>query len=1266
MPQEFHFDIHPSVVFQLGADLITDVVQALVELVKNSYDADADYANVKIDSLHANEAEHSVYRGATGVIVIEDNGTGMDLETVRRGWLMLSDSPKREMKERGEVTGKGRTPLGDKGLGRLGAQRLGDHVEIITRKQDMAKALHVAFSWSDFRAQGALSTVPVRITEIAASFPHGTRLTLSGLYDTGTWEEPRSLDSLQADLSRMISPYKRPDRFKIVVTVNGKRLELERLVPNIRRAATAHYQLKFDGQTLQTVGRAKLSLFNTRQDNAAYTDLLAADQGTGFLEFLREQPSARDLALRVADSEQWFVEYRNELDIAALDKVELVPSEDGTKQIPANPGPFFGEVDSFDLGSDDAVTQDVFSATSAFRRAVRNLQGIRVYRDGFAVRVDDDWLGLGKAWTTGKSWYGLKPANTMGYVAISAKANEVLSETTNREGFKKTPHYDNFLGLLQHFVRTANNAQGILRRAWVDYRKQHAKAAAGFEPEATADRIAWYVGETLKRAGGYTESFVGIRRSLEDAASDTDKLIANIAGTLPESDRSLRQLTEVRERVTGCVADVANMLGVIDEYSAELAKLKVDSQVLVSEIESLQERLADMYETVSLGLTAEALSHELQNIAAGLAARAHDVAAHLRRQGEPDRRLLAFVEHVKSTVAAMRKQLSHLAPSLRYVREQREDIGLRAFLLDLSDYYAARFQHKSIGMEVATVCVDDFYAMGADGVVEACTADPAAKQRALQAMGIVEETPEEVWQQEVRDGWTGLDSAARTRVISELRRGGEAGAVDGVAASALTELLTGIPFHQLSMGEWRSRKEEFAGSDADGGLLLLFDENFEREGLGERDGVIEVVKLLADKQRTTPVYCGLLTHKYEPDGEVPQWEATIEAEGLDGNQLMVISKRRLKGDPMGFARMLKLLALAPQCNQLLNRVAGIIETGVKSALAECRKQVNVYDFEHLVFEASRREGVWEPDTLVRILRLFLTEHVRTEALVNAEVCDLASKIRDVSLIGTVSGGATRHESWRIQRREMYLEGVALNRLHLPLDLGDIFCRKGTNGGRDRLYILVGQPCDLMVRTDGKRRYRVYEANLLEVQDAQDQTGKREVEGAVLVEILAKPGTGTHELRYWDDADGHSWCVNLRAVHTVKLWVLDLCVFREDGKGAMGLDDALPDGLIPAWQERFSLVQKEVRKALDADERHAKANMPANDSALRPAAITSSNDAKFYGTADREAKSVSFGIERIARYQQPFTGGLLRDYARHIAREAYEVDIGRVDDGAAGE
>jgi hypothetical protein len=45
-----HFDIHASVVFQLGESLITDSVQALVELVKNSYDADASYCKLSIST----------------------------------------------------------------------------------------------------------------------------------------------------------------------------------------------------------------------------------------------------------------------------------------------------------------------------------------------------------------------------------------------------------------------------------------------------------------------------------------------------------------------------------------------------------------------------------------------------------------------------------------------------------------------------------------------------------------------------------------------------------------------------------------------------------------------------------------------------------------------------------------------------------------------------------------------------------------------------------------------------------------------------------------------------------------------------------------------------------------------------------------------------------------------------------------------------------------------------------------------------------------
>ena len=61
------FDINAAVVFRLGEELITDVVQALVELVKNSYDADATWVNVTIDTKGVN-ASGRRYADAKGTI----------------------------------------------------------------------------------------------------------------------------------------------------------------------------------------------------------------------------------------------------------------------------------------------------------------------------------------------------------------------------------------------------------------------------------------------------------------------------------------------------------------------------------------------------------------------------------------------------------------------------------------------------------------------------------------------------------------------------------------------------------------------------------------------------------------------------------------------------------------------------------------------------------------------------------------------------------------------------------------------------------------------------------------------------------------------------------------------------------------------------------------------------------------------------------------------------------------------------------------------
>src|ERR1039458_3779483 len=103
------FDVHPSVIFQLGADLISDDVQALIELIKNSYDANATYAHVQVDTKDSPAAgfAKSLYSQASGFIKITDDGEGMDLDSIRNGWFVVSNSAKRQLKQSGSaLTGK--------------------------------------------------------------------------------------------------------------------------------------------------------------------------------------------------------------------------------------------------------------------------------------------------------------------------------------------------------------------------------------------------------------------------------------------------------------------------------------------------------------------------------------------------------------------------------------------------------------------------------------------------------------------------------------------------------------------------------------------------------------------------------------------------------------------------------------------------------------------------------------------------------------------------------------------------------------------------------------------------------------------------------------------------------------------------------------------------------------------------------------------------------------------------------------------------------
>jgi hypothetical protein len=75
--------------------------------------------------------------------------------------------------------------------------------------------------------------------------------------------------------------------------------------------------------------------------------------------------------------------------------------------------------------------------------------------------------------------------------------------------------------------------------------------------------------------------------------------------------------------------------------------------------------MQQVYEVVGLGLTAEAVSHEINNIAAQLAERNQQLTRHLRAHDIRDAPLHSFTQYVNTTVAGLRRQLIFLAPSLR-------------------------------------------------------------------------------------------------------------------------------------------------------------------------------------------------------------------------------------------------------------------------------------------------------------------------------------------------------------------------------------------------------------------------------------------------------------------------------------------------------------------------------------------------------------------------------------------------------------------------
>lgn len=180
--------------------MISDSTVGIIELVKNSYDADASVVTVTLDGLDSQEQTR---------LIIEDDGFGMSATDVIERFLSPAIDHKAKSKARLERTPRfRRIPIGEKGVGRFAIQKLGRRLELTTRASNQPEVV-VLIDWDEFEhPDRLLSDVTFEVVEqeprTFKGSETGTRIVLSVAREQ--WDQS-IVEKLQIGLRRLRSPH---------------------------------------------------------------------------------------------------------------------------------------------------------------------------------------------------------------------------------------------------------------------------------------------------------------------------------------------------------------------------------------------------------------------------------------------------------------------------------------------------------------------------------------------------------------------------------------------------------------------------------------------------------------------------------------------------------------------------------------------------------------------------------------------------------------------------------------------------------------------------------------------------------------------------------------------------------------------------------------------------------------------------------------------------------------------------------------------------
>lgn len=146
---DLHFKTNIQLKSIIGKDLINDDNIAILELVKNSFDADAKRVDISFSNLKENDDKSiDSYSEKTSRLIIKDDGLGMNLDDIKNKWLNIAYSEKKQ-----NTRQHNRMMAGAKGVGRFSCDRLGEFLNLYARKNGEKSYILLKIDWKMFEVE---------------------------------------------------------------------------------------------------------------------------------------------------------------------------------------------------------------------------------------------------------------------------------------------------------------------------------------------------------------------------------------------------------------------------------------------------------------------------------------------------------------------------------------------------------------------------------------------------------------------------------------------------------------------------------------------------------------------------------------------------------------------------------------------------------------------------------------------------------------------------------------------------------------------------------------------------------------------------------------------------------------------------------------------------------------------------------------------------------------------------------------------------------